>query len=91
MTAGTLQAHPIAERPDMPILKNRMFQPLGILLSNHTMLHIAARGECKVDAAELNGAHLKAVLESGQLALMPLGGQPASGSTTVPASESRKG
>jgi hypothetical protein len=57
----------------VPTVKNRMFQPLGIMLSDRTMLHIPSRAECEVAAAELDGPHLKAVLASGQLALLPTG------------------
>lgn len=75
----------------MPTLKNRMFQPLGVLLSDHTMLHVAARGECRVAAAELDGPHLKAVLQSGQLALTPSATAAAGQKQAAPVPKARKG
>ena len=53
----------------MPIVKNTLFQPLGVLLSDGTMLHLQSREEREVSAADLDAPHLRALLAGGQLAL----------------------
>jgi hypothetical protein len=53
----------------MPIIKNRLFQPIGVMLSDGTMLHLQSREERDVSAAELDAPHLKGLIASGQLAL----------------------
>jgi hypothetical protein len=64
-------AHPIEEGlPTVPILKNRMFQPLGVMLSSGTMLHVSSRAEHAVAEAELDAPHVRAMLASGQLMVL---------------------
>lgn len=72
----------------MPVIKNRMFQPLGVMLSDGTMLHMPPRAQCEVAVAELDAPHLRATLASGQLArLDPAdGARQASGPLLEPAS-----
>jgi hypothetical protein len=53
----------------MPKIRNRLFQPLGIMLANGTMLHVRSREECDVSEADLDSAHLQGLMASGQLAL----------------------
>jgi hypothetical protein len=53
----------------MPIIKNRLFQPIGAMLSDGTMLHLGSREERDVSAAALDAPHLKGLIASGQLAL----------------------
>ena|SRR6266446_10284100 len=53
----------------MPTIKNRMFQPIGVMLSDGTMLHLQSREERDVSASDLDAPHLKALIASGQLAL----------------------
>jgi hypothetical protein len=54
---------------NMPTIRNRLFQPLGLLLSDGTMLHLPPRAEREVPAAELDTPPFKAAMASGQLAL----------------------
>lgn len=54
----------------VPVIKNRMFQPLGVLLSDGTMLHMPPRAQREVAAPELDAPHLRATLASGQVALL---------------------
>jgi hypothetical protein len=53
----------------MPIVKNRLFQPIGVMLSDGTMLHLQSREEREVSAADLDAPDLKALIASGQLAV----------------------
>jgi hypothetical protein len=53
----------------MPIIKNRLFQPIGVMLSDGTMLHLQSREERDVSPADLDAPHLKGLIASGQLAL----------------------
>jgi hypothetical protein len=55
---------------NMPTIRNRMFQPLGLMLSDGTMLHLPPRAEHEVPAAELDTPPFKAALATGQLALL---------------------
>ena len=58
------------------MIKNRTFQPVGVLLRDGSMLHLAPRAQREIAPAEMEGAHLKGVLASGQLAVL---GERASG------------
>lgn len=68
-----------------------MFQPLGVMLSDGTMLHMPSRAQREVPTHELDAPHLKAVMASGQVALQaradPADGAPQpSGPLLEPAS-----
>ena len=54
----------------MPVIKNRMFQPLGVMLRDGTMLHMSSRAQCEVAVRELDAPHLRATLAAGQVALL---------------------
>ena len=56
----------------MPMIKNRLFQPIGVMLSDGTMLHLQSREEREVASADLDAPHLKAMIASGELALRDL-------------------
>lgn len=75
----------------MPTLKNRTFHPLGLLLRDHSMLHIAARDVTEVAASELDGPHLKAMLDSDQLVLLSPEAPPAAEPVPAPRSRPPKG
>lgn len=64
------------------MIKNRTFQPVGILLRDGSMLHLPPRGEREVESAEMEGDHLKSMLAGNQLELV--GERPTSGEPAAP-------
>ena len=59
----------------MPMIKNRLFQPIGVMLGDGTMLHLQSREEREVSSADLDAPHFKAMIASGELAVRDLGVQ----------------
>jgi hypothetical protein len=57
------------EAPAVPTIKNRMFQPLGLMLRDGTMLHLPPRAEREVAAAELGAPPFQAAVANGQLSV----------------------
>ncbi len=53
----------------MPVIKNRLFQPLSVLLADGTSLYLQSREAIEVSDADLQSEHLKALMESEQVAL----------------------
>lgn len=53
----------------MPTLKNRLFQPVGVLLGDGRMLHLQSRQAIEVSSADLDSPHLQSMLASEQLML----------------------
>jgi len=53
----------------MPTVKNRLFQPIGVMLSDGTMLRLQSREEREVTAADLEAPQLRALIANGQLEL----------------------
>jgi hypothetical protein len=54
------------------MIKNRLFQPIGVMLGDGTMLHLQSREEREVSLADLDAPHFKAMLASGELAVRDL-------------------
>lgn len=53
----------------MPIVRNRLFQPVGILLTGGRSLYLQSRQAIEVSEADLDSPHLKTMLASEQLML----------------------
>lgn len=54
----------------MPKIKNKLFQPLAILLEDDKTLHLQSREQIDVDSKDLDSAHLQALMKRGDIALM---------------------
>jgi hypothetical protein len=54
----------------MPKIKNKLFQPLAILLEDEKTLHLQSREQIDVDSKDLDSAHLQALMKRGDIALM---------------------
>jgi hypothetical protein len=54
----------------MPKIKNRLFQPLAILLEDEKTLHLQSREQIDIDSKDLDSAHLQALMKRGDIALM---------------------
>jgi hypothetical protein len=54
----------------MPKIKNKLFQPLAVLLENEKTLHVQSRQELEVDKKDLESAHLQALIKRGDLAVV---------------------
>ncbi len=57
----------------MPSIKNKLFQPLMILLSGNKALYLQPRGEANVSTVDLGAPHLKSMIERGSVATMGKG------------------
>ena len=53
----------------MPIVRNRLFQPVGVLLTDGNTLYLQSRQEVEVSKADLDSPHLKSMLLSDKLVL----------------------
>jgi len=53
----------------MPMIKNRLFQPVSVLLSDGKTLYLQSREAIEVSDADLESEHLKALLASEQVML----------------------
>lgn len=72
----------------MPVIKNRLFQPTGAMLSDGRMLHFQSREERDVSASDLDSPHLQSLIASGQLALRERDGQASAAPPHEPMDES---
>lgn len=54
----------------MPKIKNKLFQPLAILLEDEKTLHLQSREQIDVDSKDLDSAHLQALMKRGDIAFM---------------------
>jgi hypothetical protein len=54
----------------MPKIKNKLFQPLVVLLEGDKMLHVQSREEFEVDSKDLQSAHLQALMKRGDIAVV---------------------
>jgi len=54
----------------MPKIKNKLFQPLAVLLEGEKTLHVQSREEFEVDRKDLESAHLQALIKRGDIAVI---------------------
>lgn len=54
----------------MPKIKNKLFQPLAVLLEGDKTLHVQSREEFEVDRKDLESAHLQALMKRGDIAVV---------------------
>jgi len=54
----------------MPKIKNKLFQPLAVLLEGDKTLHVRSREEFEVDRKDLESAHLQALMKRGDIAVV---------------------
>ena len=54
----------------MPKIKNKLFQPLAVLLEDEKTLHLQSRQEIDVSGKDLESAHLQALMKRGDIALV---------------------
>jgi hypothetical protein len=54
----------------MPKIKNKLFQPLAVLLEDDKTLHLQSREEIEVGRKDLDSAHLQALMKRGDIALV---------------------
>ncbi|MEF8701263.1 MAG: hypothetical protein V5B33_18520 [Candidatus Accumulibacter sp. UW20] len=59
----------------MPIVRNRLFQPVGILLTDGRALYLQSRQAIEVSDTDLDSPHLKSMLASEQLMLTEPGAE----------------
>jgi len=62
----------------MPKIKNKLFQPLAVLLEDDKTLHLRSREEIDVDSKDLNSAHLQTLMKRGDIALVQEESKPQS-------------
>ncbi len=62
----------------MPKIKNKLFQPLAVLLEGEKTLHLQSRQEFEVDRTDLESAHMQALINRGDIALVDEERKPAS-------------
>ncbi len=72
----------------MPVIKNRLFQPTGALLSDGRMLQFQSREERDVSATDLDSPHVQSLIASGQWALRERDGQGSAAAPHEPMVES---
>jgi len=53
----------------MPHIKNKLFQPLTILLEGDKTLYLQAREEAEVSNTQLNSPHLQSLIKSADIAV----------------------
>jgi hypothetical protein len=54
----------------MPKIKNKLFQPLAVLLEDEKTLHLQSREEVEVGRKDLESSHLQALMKRGDIALI---------------------
>jgi hypothetical protein len=54
----------------MPQIKNKLFQPLTILLEDDKTLYLQAREEAQVSSSQLNSPHVQSLLKSADIAVI---------------------
>jgi hypothetical protein len=54
----------------MPKIKNKLFQPLAVLLEDEKTLHLRSREQIDVDSKDLESAHLQTLMQRGDIALV---------------------
>jgi hypothetical protein len=54
----------------MPKIKNKLFQPLAVLLEGDKTLHVQSREEFEVDRKDLESPHLQALMKRGDIAVV---------------------
>jgi len=54
----------------MPKIKNRLFQPLAVLLEDDKTLHLQSREEVDVGRKDLESPHLQSLMKRGDIALV---------------------
>jgi hypothetical protein len=54
----------------MPKIKNKLFQPLAVLLEDVKTLHLQSREEVEVGRKDLESSHLQALMKRGDIALI---------------------
>ena len=54
----------------MPRIKNRLFQPLAVLLEGEKTLHLQSREEMEVDRKDLESVHLQSLMKRGDIGLV---------------------
>ena len=54
----------------MPQIKNKLFQPLTVLLEGDQTLYLQAREQAEVSNAQLNSPHLQSLLKSADIGVI---------------------
>lgn len=54
----------------MPKIKNKLFQPLTILLERERTLYLRPREEAEVSAGDLNSPHFQSLVKAGDVGLI---------------------
>jgi hypothetical protein len=54
----------------MPQIKNKLFQPLTILLEGEKTLYLQSREEKEVSDSDLSSAHLQSMIKIGDLTVI---------------------
>lgn len=54
----------------MPKIKNRLFQPLAVLLEGDKTVHLQSRQEFEVDRKDLESTHLQELIKRGDIAVV---------------------
>jgi len=54
----------------MPKIKNKLFQPLTILLGSDKTLYLQSRQEAEVAKSDLEALHLQSMIKRGDIALI---------------------
>jgi len=60
----------------MPKIKNRLFQPLTILLEDKKTLYLQTREEAEVSDSDLESPHLQSMIKKGDIAVLEGGKRP---------------
>lgn len=53
----------------MPKIKNRLFQPLAVMLEGGKTIRLQSREVAEVSAADLNSSHLQSLIKRGDIAV----------------------
>lgn len=59
----------LEEEESMPKIKNKLFQPLTVLLGGGKTLYLSSREVADVSQSDLDTPHLQAMLKRGDLAV----------------------
>jgi len=57
----------------MPRIKNKLFQPLSILLAGEKTLYLRSRETAELSASDMDSSHLQSLIKAGQVALVEAG------------------
>ena len=54
----------------MPQIKNKLFQPLTVLLEGNKTLYLQSREETEVSGSQLNSPHLQSLIKNADVAVV---------------------